>query len=286
MRHGTIAIVLVAAAAHAIWNTVSKYKRGDTVLFVWAYTCGATLLCLPFGLAPVLSGAQPLDRQLLVGGIVSAALHVVYSLTLQTGYDRFDLGVVYPVARGTGPVLTMLCAILVLGEKLTRTAVVGAAVVLTGIVVVAGNPFRGGRRHPFRGVLWGAATGATIAGYTLWDNRSVNSLHLSPVTYFTTTFLIQSLLLTPRALHRRDQIPTALRTDAAPVLTVAVFSPLAYVLVLIAMRTAPVALVAPLRESSIVLGSLLAWRLFHESHLPRRLIGAALVLTGIATITL
>ncbi|MCO5998543.1 DMT family transporter [Actinoallomurus rhizosphaericola] len=286
MRPGTIAIVLVAAVAHAVWNTMSKYKRGDTILFVWAYTCAAALLCVPIGIAPVIAGTQPVSWQLAAGSIVSAVLHAVYSLTLQAGYDRFDLGVVYPVARGTGPVLTMLSAILLLGERPTGIAVIGAIVVVAGIVIVAGNPFRSGQRHPLRGVLWGTATGATIAAYTLWDSYSVTSLHQTPVTYFTGAFLLQSLLLTPRALHRRDQIQTAIRTNAAPILTVAVFSPLAYILVLTAMRTAPVALVAPLRESSIVVGSLLAWRLFHETHLARRIIGAAIVLAGIAAVSL
>ncbi|MEW2547683.1 EamA family transporter [Streptomyces sp. NPDC047002] len=90
----------------------------------------------------------------------------------------------------------------------------------------------------------------------------------------------------PSALRRRTEIASTVRRNAAPVLTVAVFSPLAYILVLSAMRTAPVALVAPLRESSIVVGSLLAWRLFHEAHLARRLVGAAAVLAGIAAISL
>lgn len=286
MPPGTTALVLIAAAAHAIWNTVSKFKRGDTVLFVWAYTCAAALLCVPLGIVPVATGAQPLSARLAVASVVSAALHLVYSLTLQTGYDRFDLGVVYPVARGTGPVLTMAAAIVLLGERPTGVAVLGAAVVVAGIVVVAGNPLRGGGRRPLRGVLWGAATGATIAAYTLWDGYAVSSAGLSPVTYFTGTFLLQGLVLTPRALRRQDRIRTALRTDAAPILTVAVFSPLAYILVLTAMRTAPVALVAPLRESSIVFGSLLAWRLFHEAHLARRVVGAVIVLAGIAAISL
>lgn len=286
MPPATVAVVLVAAGAHAIWNTASKYKRGDTILFVWAYTCATTLVCAPVGLVPVLAGTQPVGWQLGAGSVVSAVLHIAYSLTLQTGYDRFDLGVIYPVARGTGPVLTMLAAILVLGERPTGIAILGAVVVVAGIVVVTGNPLRAGGRRPLQGVLWGAATGATIAAYTLWDSYAVTSLHLAPATYFTGTFLLQSLMLTPRALRRREQIASAVRTDAVPILTVAVFSPLAYVLVLDAMRTAPVALVAPLRESSIVIGSLLAWRLFHEAHLARRVLGAAIVLVGIAAISL
>jgi len=120
----------------------------------------------------------------------------------------------------------------------------------------------------------------------LWDNHSVTSLHLEPVTYFAGTFLLQGLLLTPRALRRRDRIPGVVRANVAPILTIAVFSPLAYILVLTAMQTAPVALVAPLRESSIVIGSLLAWWLFGEGHLVRRILGAVIVLAGIAAISL
>lgn len=286
MQPGTVVIVLAAALAHAVWNLASKYKRGDTVLFVWAYTCASALLCVPLGLVLVATGEQPVNWQLAVGSGVSCLWHVAYSLTLQAGYDRAALGVVYPVARGTGPVLTMLCAVLLLGERPTAGAVLGALVVIGGIAVVTGNPFRGGRRHPHHGVLWGVATGATIAGYTLWDSYSVTSLHLAPVSYYSGTLLLQSLILAPSALRRRDRGFASVRVDVKPILIVAVCSPLAYILVLMAMRTAPVALVAPLRESSIVVGSLLAVWLFRESHLARRLVGAGVVLAGIAAISL
>ena len=78
----------------------------------------------------------------------------------------------------------------------------------------------------------------------------------------------------------------SLRANAVVVPTIAVLSPLAYVLVLVALRTAPVAVVAPLRESSIVVASLLAWRFFGEGHLARRLVGAAVVLVGIVAVGL
>lgn len=286
MPTGTIAMVLVAAVAHAIWNTVSKYKRGDTVVFVWAYTLASALLCVPIGAVLVATGAQPAGWQLAVGGLVSALMHVAYSLTLQTGYDLSDLSVVYPIARGTGPVLTMLAAILLLGERPGRTAVLGALLIVAGIAVVTGNPLRSHPQHPLRGAGWGAATGVMIAGYTLWDSYCVTSLRLAPMSYFAGALLAQTLLLTPGAIRRRDRLRLTIRANAFVIVIVAVLSPLAYVLVLTAMRTAPVALVAPVRESSIVVGSLLAWRLFHEDHLARRLTGATIVLAGIAAISL
>lgn len=286
MLPGTVAMVLAAAVAHAVWNLASKFKRGDALLFVCAYTYASALLCVPISIAIVADARQVFDWRLLAGAGVSAVLHTAYSLTLQAGYDRAELGVVYPVARGTGPVLTMLFAILLLGEQLTATAVFGASLVVAGILVVTGNPFRRASRRPFQGLLWGAATGATIAAYTLWDGYSVIALHLTPVIYYTATLLMQSLILAPSLLRRRHRIRAAIAADAVPILIVAVFSPLAYILVLTAMQKAPVALVAPLRESSIVIGSLVACKLFREGHLARRIAGAAVVLAGIAAISL
>ena len=286
MQPGTVAIILAAAVAHAMWNLGSKYKRGDTLLFVWAYTCASALLCVPICFVFATTGQQVLDWRLALGAAVSAVLHIAYSLILQVGYDRAELGVVYPVARGTGPLLTMLSAVLLMGEQLTAVAMLGAFLIIAGILVVTGNPFRRASHHPLQGVLWGAATGVTIAGYTLWDSYSVNSLHLAPISYYTGTLLLQGILLTPSALRRRHRIPTAVRTNAMPILIVAVLSPLAYILILSAMQTAPVALVAPLRESSIVIGSLLACWLFREDHLARRIVGAVIVMIGIVAVGL
>lgn len=286
MSPGIVALVLAAATAHAVWNIASKYKRTDTFLFVWAYTCASALLCVPIGIVLMVNGQQEPDWRLIVGSAVSAVLHIAYSLILQAGYDRAELGVVYSVARGTGPMLTMLFAVLLLGERLTTVAMLGALLIITGILVVVGNLFRNRRRRSLPGVLWGAATGATIAGYTLWDSYSVTSWHLPPVSYYAGTLLLQSLILTPIALRRRHRIPVVLRTDAMPILIVAVFSPLAYILVLTAMLSAPVALVAPLRESSIVIGSFLACWLFREGNLARKVTGAAIVLAGIVAISL
>ncbi|MFU4024659.1 EamA family transporter [Pseudomonas aeruginosa] len=286
MQPGTIAMVLAAAVAHAVWNLASKYKRGDTLLFVWAYSCASTLLWVPIGLVLMVQDQGAIDWRLGVGAAVSAALHIAYSLTLQAGYDRAELGVVYPIARGTGPVLTMLFAILILGERLSVVALLGALLVVLGILIVTGNPFGSGSRRPLQGMFWGGATGATIASYTIWDSYAVTSLHVAPVSYYAGTLLLQSLTLTPGALRQRQHIPAALRTNAVPILIVAIFSPLAYILVLNAMLAAPVALVAPLRESSIIIGSLFAYLLFREDHLARRIVGAVVVLIGIAAISL
>ncbi|ENB9219818.1 EamA family transporter [Salmonella enterica] len=285
MQFSTVAMILTASVAHAVWNIASKYKKEDTLVFVWAYSCASALLWVPISLILTVEGQQELDWRLAVGAVISSALHIAYSLILQAGYERAELGVVYPIARGSGPVLTILFATLLMGERLSASALLGALLVIAGIFVVTGNPFWSGSR-PLKGMIWGAATGTAIAGYTLWDGYSIISLHLDPVNYYASTLLLQSLILTSGAMRRRYRIPTAVRVDIVPILIIAVCSPLAYILVLTAMQSMPLALVAPLRESSIIVGSLLSYWLFHENHLARRIAGAVVVLAGIAVISL
>ncbi|NMA78999.1 MAG: EamA family transporter, partial [Actinomycetales bacterium] len=144
-----------------------------------------------------------------------------------------------------------------------------------------------GRHGTRAGVAWGAATGLAIAAYTLWDSFSVTVLEAPPVPYFVISCLWQVVLLTPQLLRgHRESVRPVLSRHWREIALVAVLSPLAYVLVLTAMRTAPVSLVAPARESSIVVGSLLAWWLFKEPDLWRRLLGAGIVLGGIVLIAL
>ena len=280
-----LALVLVAALCHALWNLAAKRVSTDGYAFVWSYDLASVVLWAPLAALVLLTGGHALSPALVLAPLVSGLLHIAYQLTLQTGYARADLGVVYPVARGVGPVLSMAVAILVLGERPGWAAGLGALVVVAGIVVVATGGAASGRHGVRAGLLWGGATGLAIAAYTLWDSWAVTTLAQPPVPYFVMSCLWQVVLMTPTLLRRhREALPTVWRTRWREIAVVAVLSPLAYVLVLEAMRTAPVSLVAPARESSIVVGSLLAWWLFKEPDPLRRLLGAAVVLGGIMLI--
>ena len=284
MTASALTLVLCAALFHALWNTAAKGARGGSYVFVWLNSVGSAVLCLPPALVLLAQAGWPWSWSLLLGPVVSAVLHIVYSLVLQTGYQRAELGVVYPVARGVGPLLTMLVALLLLGERPGAAAIVGGVIVLAGILLVATGRQVARSSRLTRGLVYGTATGVAIAGYTLWDNHAVVAWELEPLIYFAFTITIQSLVLTPGALRRRRHWPVTLRTNWRRSAVVAVLSPLAYVLVLIAMQTTPVSLVAPVRESSIVIGSLLAWWLYKEPNPVRRLVGAVVVLAGIALI--
>lgn len=282
-------MVLSAAVLHAIWNIAAKRVADGGYLFVFCYAALSAVLWLPVGLVVLAASGAGLSWALLGASALSGVLHVAYANALQTGYARSDLGVVYPVARGTGPLLTMLFAILVLAERPGTAGVVGGLVVIFGVAVVAsahpaGTGTSGSRASAIRGVKWGALTGLAIASYTLWDDRSMTSLGLLPIPYFAMGAAWQSVLMMPGLRGRRAGLVLMARQHWREIVCVAVLSPLAYVLVLQAMTTTSVALVAPVRESSIVVGSLLAWKFFHEPAPARKFAGAVVVLAGIALI--
>lgn len=286
-------LVLIAALCHATWNIAAKRVTSDGTLFVWCYATASALLWLPIGSFALARSSESLGWSLLWAPMISGVLHFGYGVTLQTGYDRADLGVVYPVARGSGPLLTMVVAVLFFGERPGWAGLLGGLIVVAGVAVVASVKSRsakdgrnGGPAHARRlaGLRWGALTGAAIAAYTLFDDHSVTALGLGAVSYYSASAFWQSLTMSPVAWRRRDRVGPVLRAYWREVSVVAVLAPFAYILVLQAMKTTSVALVAPARESSIVVGSLLAWWLFKEPSPGRRLFGAVVVLAGIALI--
>jgi drug/metabolite transporter (DMT)-like permease len=273
-----IALVLSAAVAHAAWNLFAKQVPGGGALFVWlAAAAGATFL-LPVAAVVVVRDGLPGVSWLAFG--VSGVVHLGYFVLLQRGYRVGDLSVVYPLARGTGPLLSVLAAVWFLHERPGVAALLGAAAVVAGVLVIGGL----GAGAGWTGVGYGLATGAMIATYTLWDANAVTVLAVSPLVLMAGSTLTETVLLAPYALARRAEVTALWRAHRTQILGVAVLSPLAYVLVLFAMRLAPVSLVAPARELSIVVGSLGAWLLLGEPNPLRRLTGSVIVLAGVAAI--
>ncbi|HEX3221578.1 MAG TPA: DMT family transporter [Nocardioides sp.] len=283
MSGTALALVLTAALLHATWNLAAKGVTGDLVAFVWVYILASAVLWLPVGLLWVVVGGERPSWWWLLGAAVSAGLHVVYQLVLQRGYAEGDLNLVYPLARGSGPLLTFVVAVTALGQRPGPLEVAGVVAVVAGVLLIS----LGGRAlHPREGVAWGLATGAMIATYTLWDNHAVNALEVPPVPYFVLGLVLQLPFLAVLLRRRSDPVPVRDVWSASrrPALTVALLSPLAYLLVLRAMQLAPVALVAAARESSIVVGAAYGWLVLREPRPARRLVGAAVVLSGIGLI--
>ena len=273
-----LVLALCAALVHAGWNLVLSRARDSEA---------ATAVALVFGAAvwaPVAAITWEVGAGALPYAAGSAVLELVYLALLAYAYQEGELSVVYPVARGTGPLLSVLAAVLVLGERPGWLGLLGAGLVIAGVLVISTGRTRdttGARRA---GIGYGLLTGVVIAGYTLWDAHSVTGLQVPPVVYLGLDSLLQSVMLAPAAITGRAEVARLWREQRREVLIVGLASPVAYILVLFALTMAPVSLVAPARELSIVLGGLAAWLVLGEQDAVRRLAGSVIVVAGIAAI--
>jgi drug/metabolite transporter (DMT)-like permease len=274
--------VLLAAVTHSTWNLAAKKAAGSRH-FVWLYSVGSVVLYLPL-IAWILYEERPhfgkLEWLALVG---TSVLHLGYSLALQAGYRASDLSLVYPIARGSGPLLSFLGATLLLGEKPTWLAGLGLVLIVVGILLVAGLTHEP-HRAPRAGIFFGLLTGMFIAGYTVNDGWAVKAIALSPFIIDFSGNLVRVAMLAPFALRDRAGVAREARTFARPAAVVSVLGPLGYVLVLFAMKIAPVSHVAPARELSTLVGTYFGSRLLREDAAPARLVGATCILIGVVSL--
>lgn len=276
-------LIAGGAIAHAAWNLVAKRASLSGPAFVWLTSIGAAVVTAPLAVVLAVLDPPPLNAFLLAIA-VSGLIHTGYFLALQAGYRAGDVGVVYPLARGTGPLLSVIFAIVLFGERPGPLGLAGAGAIILGVVVIGFAGRRRGGAAP-TGVIWGLLTGFAIAAYTLWDANAVQSWALAPVLLSGGTMLVEAFLLSPLVLRSRvsrADVRAVLRRHRWDIVAVSVLSPLAYILVLQALQLAPVSIVAPGRESSVVLVGLAGWLIFKEPHPARRLAGAAIVLVGVA----
>lgn len=300
MPPAALALVLVAALCHAGWNLVAKRAGGGSHFVLANSLAVAVLWALPAAWTAAQTGSAAVGRGVGDWGVVewgavaaSGALHLAYFNALLRGYREADLTVVYPVARGSGPLLASIGAVLVLGERPSAAGALGALAVVAGVFLLAGGTrlWRtasdpGEARRVRRGVAWGVATGCCIAAYTLVDGYAVTALWLAPllVDYFGN--LLRAAAMLPFAWRDRVGFAAAWRAQWRAVLVVAALGPLSYLLVLHAMRMAPLGHVAPAREVSTLFAALLGGRLLGEGDLRLRLAGAASIAAGVAALAL
>lgn len=279
-----LVIVLAAACAHAAWNILAHGMSSAGAPFLFAGAVAAAALWLP--IVPLTGGIGTGSwPTFLIGVGVSSVLHVGYMLALQRGYRVGSLSTVYATARGSGPALTVLVAVALLGEQLTPWSLVGVLVVIAGVVAI-GFVDGGGIRLSDPGVLAGLVTGAAIAAYTLWDSTAVREWGAAPVAFMVGCTVGELPWYALMLGRRRAELLPLVRRHWARLIAFGVLSPLSYILVLVAVTMAPVSLVAPLREVSVVLVSLFGALVLREGR-PVARVGASLVVfAGIALIAL
>jgi drug/metabolite transporter (DMT)-like permease len=282
-----LAFIVVAAFIHATWNLLAKRAAGGAP-FVWLYGVASALLYLPAAALYLALAPGALGPRTWALFAASGVLHLLYALSLQRGYRVADLTVVYPVARGTGPLLSTAGAIALLGERPGPIALTGAAAVVTGVLVLSGGPraLTRGDLGVGRGVLYGAFTGLFIAAYTLLDGHGVKTAAVAPflLDYFGN--LVRCALLTPAAFRHRSEVAAQWRRSRALVAGVGALAPLSYVLVLAAARMAPLSRVAPAREVSLLVAAVLGARWQRERDAGWRLAGAGVIVLGVVALAM
>ena len=223
MNTNAFLLVIAGATLHAIWNLCAKKASGG-LPFVWLYGVVSIVVALPFGVLAWRSHAGQLTTAAWIAIVASAFVHVGYSLILQKGYQKSDFSLVYPLARGTGPLFAVGGAVLLLGETPSLTGYLGIAAILAGILLLAGiaDLTHSDPQTRRAGLLWGCLTGLSIAAYTLIDGWAVKTLGLAPVLYYVLGLALRTLILAPQALHVRQELHEQWQTNGRYIVAVGI----------------------------------------------------------------
>jgi uncharacterized membrane protein len=283
-----VALVLAGALFHALWNMLVRrgaYPEG----FVWWLAAAAGVVYAPLGVLLVLTVGLPADGLPYLAATVS--IHVVYFVLLGRAYQLGDLSIVYPIARGTGPLLVPAIAVPLLGERLTPVGALGIALIVVGVVSLQVGGLRAGAlerllnglRRPAARYAFGV--GVTIALYSVVDKVGV--ARVNPLLYGYCIFLGASLASGPYFwLRLRPAVVGSWRENRRSLLAAGLLSPMSYFMALTAFRLGQVSYLAPMREVSIVLAALLGALVLGEELSASRLGSAALTAAGVALIGL
>lgn len=282
-----LGLVVIAAFTHATWNFAAK-RSGGGLPFVWLTGLWSFLFYIPAVTAYTLWKQPSLPSAAIFLFVGSGLIKTCYALLLQAGYRHGDFSLVYPLARGTGPLLSTIAAIAIFGERPTPLALAGGAMIIVCIFYLTGGSkmLHADRAHLRRGLLFGFTCGLTIAAYTVWDQRAMSHFQLPPVIYDCGTQIVMCCVLTPFAWRRRAEAAHAWRVHRGKVFTVAILGPLGYVLILTAMGFTPVSYIAPAREISILIGTFFGVRLLKEADASRRILAAVGMVLGVVALAL
>ena len=280
-----LALILAAAVIHATWNLINKQASGHAT-FTWLVAVLSALFYAPATIA-IIEICQIEIGFVAIGMMAgSAALHSAYFVLLNQGYRAGDLSLVYPLARGTGPLLTCIAAILFLGERPSVIALLGALLIIGGVVVVTGNLTRLRESADHQAVRFALITGVFIAAYTLWDKQAVSHFGIAPLVLDWGANVGRAFLLAPFAFKYSDETIAEWREHKYEAIAIAVLIPLSYILVLTAMTFTPVSYVAPAREISILIGTAMGARLLAEGDGRRRMAAAGAMVLGVIALAI
>jgi len=273
MPISALLLTLAAAAVHATWNLLLSGEDD---------THSASAVALVFGtlvFAPVAALTWRVESGAVPYIAASSGLELLYLALLATGYTVAAMSFIYPIARGSAPVLVLIAGAVAVGASVSVLGAVGVVVVALGIVLVRG--FRTSGRARDLGLA--LSVGACIAGYTLVDKHGIT--RAGPISYLEVVFGLTAVGYVLGVLRARGGAAVRGAVNGRTLLAgVGFFA--AYALTLAALRLAPAASVAAVRESSVVMATAFLALSGREKIGPERLVGAVAVVVGIALISL
>ena len=288
MSGAALGLGLLAAVSHTIWNLLAR-RAQEKMAFLVCSLLVSTVGFVPLG-GWLLARADPIPPAGWGAVGLSAILEALYFWTLAQAYRYGDLSLVYPIARGTAPILVPLLATIFLGERLPGLAMLGIGLVALGTVVVnlrnLGRPSLGGLLEVVRqkGTSYALLTGLVIAAYSALDKYGVSLV--PPTLYGCLLFVGLTLILLPVAMVHRRAMALEWKLHRGSVVAVGLLTPLSYLLVLLALTLAPVSYVAAAREVSVVLAAVLGAVVLHEGYGRQRLLGSTAIATGLMLLVL
>lgn len=268
-----LALVLGSALLHATWNLLVKSSI-DRLVTAWAQVTAGAMVFLPFLIA------ADIPSRVLWSVLASGAVHLAYGLLLVESYRHGDLSLVYPVARGSAPIIVTVVAWFLLADQPNPVALIAIGLTAAGVLSVARGSWS-------VGVTFAVATGVAIASYTLIDAAAVRSLD-SALGYTFAVFFSNAVFYTVYVVTRRTigEIRAVVAVEWRRQLAGGLASTVAYGMVLAAARLAPIGLVSAFRETSVVFGAIGGWLILGESEAKARLGGAGLIAAGLAVLVL
>jgi drug/metabolite transporter (DMT)-like permease len=288
MNGVALAIVLASAFLHAGWNYLLK-KSDRKIVFTWWFLLVSLIIYFPVFI--YYYPETPIPTAGWLCAVATGLTHTVYFLSMAAAYQRGDFSLVYPLARGAGPLFVPILAVILLGEEIFPLGAMGIFLIIGGIYCIHLRAFTGKAfLEPFQALgggasPWALLTGLSIAVYSLVDKVGVGLVY--PPVYIYILLLVSWLTITPWIILReRSHLWDEWRSHKGSIIAVGFLSIFTYLLILFALRLTKVSYVAAVREVSIVLSAYYGIVLLGEKHGPQKLCGAVLITAGVIAISL
>lgn len=286
MEPQAILLLALAALIHSGWNLLAK-RSLDAQAFLWLALAGTCVLFVP----PFLYLYTPIRAEGWALILLSGALESAYFILLASAYQRGDLSLVYPLARGSAPLFVVIFAALFLDERVYAGGIVGIALVVAGIYTLHLKSLTArGLAAPFlafreRISQLAVLTGVVIASYAVVDKVGVS--YVAPLPYAFLVLFTSALMLAPYMLiTRRAALAREWSVNKGGIIAVAAMSPATYVMTLWVMTFSKVSYVSSVREMSVVFAALLGTFLLREPFGKAKIVGSLLIFAGIVAIGL